>query len=178
MAVNCSNLIKNDPNLAKNGGKRMGLRGPAPRPDALNALEGDPGNRRRNTDSPKPKPGAPTPPHWLKAEALAEWGRIVPELDSIGLLSVVDRAALTAYVCSWATFVECAEDIEDNGVMIRGRDGNSVKNPAVAMQRDALAQIKTWVTEFGLTPSARARMQLPSEKGTGEDASVSELFAV
>jgi phage terminase small subunit len=47
------------------------------------------------------------------------------------------------------------------------------------MQRDALAQIKVWCTEFGLTPSARARMALPSEgKGDGEDAEVANLFAV
>lgn len=145
----------------------------------MRALEGDrnKGSGARG-ETPKPKRGAPKPPHWLTAEALAEWGRIVPELDSIGLLSVVDRAALTAYVCSWATFAECAQDIEWRGVMVEGRDGNHVKNPSVAMQRDALMQIKVWCTEFGLTPSARARMALPSEKGSGEDAEVANLFAV
>lgn len=152
--------------------------GPARKPEALASLEGNPGKRDYG-DTPKPKEGAPTPPHWLKAESLAEWGRIVPELESIGLLSVVDRASLTAYVTSWATFAECAQDIEERGVMVPGRDGDLVKNPSVAMQRDALAQIKIWCTEFGLTPSARAKMQLPSEpKGPGDDAAVTELFSV
>src|SRR5690349_16316132 len=115
-----------------------------PIPEAIKALQGD-----RNKDgsapettTPKPRQGAPNPPHWLKGEALAEWGRVVPELESIGLLSVVDRAALAAYVTSWATFAECAQDIEERGVMVDGRDGNAVKNPSVGMQRDALAQIK------------------------------------
>jgi P27 family predicted phage terminase small subunit len=140
-------------------------------------LEGNPGKRNRG-ESPQPKKGAPKPPHFLSGEALAEWGRIVPELESIGLLSVVDRSALTAYCEAWATFVSATEDIHERGTMVRGRDGNAVKNPAVAMQRDALQQIKVWVTEFGLTPSARSRMQLPSEKPAGEDASVANLFAV
>lgn len=148
------------------------------KPDALKELEGNPGKRPIG-ESPKPKTGAPNPPHWLKAEALAEWGRIVPELAAINLLSVVDRAALTAYVTSWATFAECAQDIEERGVMVNGRDGTPVKNPSVAMQRDALAQIKSWCVEFGLTPSSRAKMQLPSEGGgSGADAEVTSLFSV
>lgn len=149
------------------------------KPAEIKALEGNrskDGSEEKN--NPQPRKGAPTPPHWLSGEALAEWGRVVPELDAIGLLSVVDRAALTAYVSAWATFVSATEDIEDRGTIVEGRDGNSVKNPAVGMQRDALQQIKVWVTEFGLTPSARARMQLPSEGGgTGEDADVLSLFA-
>jgi len=154
----------------------MGARGPASKPPEINELEGNPGNRNMG-ERPKPRKGAPNPPHWLTREALAEWGRVVPELEAIGLLSVVDRAALTAYVCSWATFAECAQDIEDRGVMVTGRDGFAVKNPSVGMQRDALAQIKVWCSQFGLTPSARASMQLPSENGSGEDAEIVGLFS-
>lgn len=152
---------------------------PTPRkPEALSALEGNPGKRTYG-ETPKPKVGAPRPPHDLTGEALAEWGRIVPELEAIGLLSVVDRAALIAYVCSWATFDECRKDIEARGVMVEGRDGNLVKNPSVAMQRDALAQIKIWCSEFGLTPSSRAKMQIPGGgDGGGEDADIANLFAV
>lgn len=155
----------------------MGQRGPVGNL-AEQAVKDD--SRYRDLERPKPRSGAPSPPNWLKSEALAEWGRVVPELESIGLLSVVDRAALTAYVTSWATFAECAKDIDDRGVMVEGRDGNLVKNPSVAMQRDALAQIKTWCAEFGLSPGSRARMQLPSDGGGagGEDADVTNLFAV
>jgi P27 family predicted phage terminase small subunit len=152
--------------------------GPTRKPEAMAELDGNPGKRKYG-DTPKPRAGAPTPPHWLKGEALAEWGRIVPELDAIGLLSVVDRAALTAYVTGWATFAEASEDIENRGTMVEGRDGNLVKNPSVAMQRDAMNLIKQWCAEFGLTPSARSRMQLPSEGGKGgESAEVTNLFAV
>lgn len=152
--------------------------GPTRKPEALAELEGNPGKRPYG-DTPKPKAGAPKPPHFLKGEAMAEWGRVVPELDAIGLLSVVDRAAMTAYCQSWATFVAATEDINERGVMVEGRDDTLVKNPSVQLQRDALANIKIWCTEFGLTPSARARMRLPSEGGESNsgEAAVLELFA-
>lgn len=152
--------------------------GPNRKPREIAELEGNP-SQRPYRDNPTPRKGAPKPPAWLSGEALAEWGRIVPELAAIGLLSVVDRAALVAYCESWATFVSATEDINARGTLVEGRDGNIVKNPAVPMQRDALQQIKQWVAEFGLTPSARARMQLPSEgKPEGESSDVAELFAV
>lgn len=150
------------------------------KPDALKDLEGNRSKEGKPSgERPKPRQGAPTPPHWLKGEALAEWGRIVPELDSIGLLSVVDRAALTAYVTGWATFADASKDIEARGTMVEGRDGKLVKNPSVAMQRDAMNLIKMWCSEFGLSPSARAKMILPSEGGgnSGEDAAVLSLFS-
>lgn len=148
------------------------------KPAAIKDLEGNRSKESSDVANPEPRKGAPTPPAWLKDEALAEWGRVVPELEAIGLLSVVDRAALTAYCESWATFADATKDIHARGTIVEGRDGNLVKNPSVSMQRDALGQIKAWVSEFGLTPSSRARMQLPSERGNGEDASVADLFAV
>lgn len=147
-----------------------------PKPTVIKNLEGNPG-KRVNHNEPQPRKGAPMPPHFLKGEALAEWGRIVPELEKIGMLSVVDRAALTAYCQSWASFVEATEDIRLRGLVVPGREGVMVKNPSVGMQRDALNQIRAWCTEFGLTPSARSRMQLPSQTGQDEDAEVLRLFA-
>lgn len=152
--------------------------GPTRKPKEIAELEGNPG-KRPYKDIPEPRRGAPKPPAWMTGEALAEWGRIVPELTAINLLSVVDRAALVAYCESWSTFVSATEDIETRGTIVEGRDGNMVRNPAVQMQRDALDQIKKWVAEFGLTPSARAKMQLPSDHGAdGEDAAVADLFAI
>lgn len=153
--------------------------GPPRKPKAMAELDGNPGKRPYN-DIPEPRKGAPKPPHWLKDEALAEWGRIVPELEAIGMLSVVDRAALTAYVSAWATFVEATKDIEQRGVVVPSArdDDGMVKNPSVQMQRDALAQIKTWCIEFGLTPAARGKIALPSEAAPDSDAEIANLFAI
>jgi phage terminase small subunit len=41
--------------------------------------------------------GAPTPPPWLSPEALAEWQRVAPSLDALGLIKDEDRAVFSTY---------------------------------------------------------------------------------
>ena len=40
----------------------------------------------------------------------------------------------------------------------------------MAIARDALNQVRQFCSEFGLTPSSRARMQVPGQKDPGKDA--------
>ena len=47
----------------------------------------------------------PDPPADLDNEALAEWRRVVPVLDEMGLLTRADRAVLTGYWQSWARWM-------------------------------------------------------------------------
>ncbi|MDP9225839.1 MAG: phage terminase small subunit P27 family, partial [Actinomycetota bacterium] len=44
-------------------------------------------------------------PARLSREARAEWKRIAPELERIGLLSNLDRALLTVWCETWAHWV-------------------------------------------------------------------------
>jgi P27 family predicted phage terminase small subunit len=66
-----------------------------PKPIAIKKLEGNPG-KRPIAEIPAPK-GVPSCPRWLDNLAKIEWRRIVPELDAMGMLSLVDRAALSGY---------------------------------------------------------------------------------
>lgn len=148
----------------------MGRRGPPPKPTKLKIVAGNPGRRPLNHREPKPKEGTPTMPAWMKGEARAEWQRIVPELRSMGLLTLVDRAALSAYCQAWAELVECTKVLQDEGRVVEepvvGRDGahlgERVKaHPIVRMQRDAFARLKAFLAEFGLTPASRSSIKLP-----------------
>ncbi len=75
----------------------MARRGPAPKPTRMKVLAGNPGKRPLNRREPQPKPGLPRCPAQLSEEAKREWKRISKELDRLGLLTVLDRAALSAY---------------------------------------------------------------------------------
>src|SRR5258706_8892481 len=104
-------------------------------PDNVRVLRGNPGKH------PAPKrvrmaPAAPAPPTTLTREAAAEWKRIVPELNKHGLLAAVDRAVLTAYCEAWAK-LQLAEKEIRRGIVLKGRDGGSVKNPAWQPWREA-----------------------------------------
>lgn len=136
------------------------MRGRKPTPTNLKVLNGESRPSRINKREPKHAPGAPGCPSWLPAEGKAEWRRIVPDLDRLGMLAKVDRAALAAYCQQWATLVQAQKEIDKRGLLVEG-DGRIVKNPAVLAAKDAAAAVRLFASEFGLTPSSRARMEAP-----------------
>ncbi len=132
----------------------MGTRGPLPNLDTERA-------RRRGAPEPKAAtvkapPGAPTAPSWLSAEAKAEWKRVVPALDELGLLATVDRAALATYCANWSTFAQADREIGTDLVVV-GYRGVTVKNPLLQIRRDAAAQCLASGRELLLTPLSRLR---------------------
>lgn len=152
--------------------------GPPPKPTALRELEGrntKPSERRK----PEPKPESPLyPPGDLSGEALAEWGRMVPELSRLGLATGVDRAALIAYCEAYGTFDEARRVVREKGVLTRGRDGGHVKNPAFQIMRDAADMMLKYGGRFGFTPADRVRLQGLGDSGDdGEDAAVLSLLS-
>src|SRR5688572_18095041 len=76
------------------------------KPTQLKAVQGTLRPSRVNPSEPKPEPAVPTCPSWLPKEAKAEWRRIVPQLERLGLLTLIDRAALAAYCQSYARWEE------------------------------------------------------------------------
>jgi P27 family predicted phage terminase small subunit len=147
----------------------MGARGPAPKPTHLKLLEGNPGKRPLNQNEPKPKPIAPKPPSWLDKEAKKEWKRVAPELERLGLLTVVDGAALAAYCQAYSRWVEAEKFLSKHGTVFKTPNGYIQQLPQVSIAQKYLQIVKSFCQEFGLTPSARSRMTLPSSGGEDDD---------
>lgn len=149
-------------------------------PAPLRLVEG----RGKGTDSggrPVPPPPAfrrvaPTPPTHLSREAKAEWMRVVPELRRLDLLKSEDRAALSAYCETWATYCEAKREVRKRGIVVVNRstrkDGTettwTTKNPAMAVMENAGQQLIRFAREFGLTPSSES--DLIGEAGRGDQA--------
>ena len=145
----------------------MGVPGRKPKPTRLKIIEGNRGHRALPANEPKPALGAPRIPKELGREARAEWRRIVPALDRIGLLSKVDRAGLYSYCISWEQFVEAiaaSKNFKANDEEFRYWR---------RLAREAQREVRAWCTEFGLTPSARGRMDVP---GAGDGEDTDDLF--
>jgi P27 family predicted phage terminase small subunit len=142
--------------------------GRIPKPTALKLLEGNPGHRPLNRSEPKPRPIAPKCPTWLDADAKREWRRVAPELERLGLLTGIDMAALAAYCQSYSEWKRYTAVIEKEGSTFTTDTGQIRARPEVAMGRKALADVRAWAIEFGLTPSARARMQI-TDPGFDDD---------
>lgn len=149
------------------------------KPTALHLLNGNPSKiKDLGKNEPKPEPVAPECPTWLHEDATVEWKRISPQLERLGLLTKIDMAALAGYCQSYAQWKEAVEFLnemgstytlyernDDGGIKV-DVNGNPViryiqQFPQVAIANKALQQIRAFCIEFGMTPSARGRIQVP-----------------
>jgi P27 family predicted phage terminase small subunit len=160
-------------------------RGRPPKPVRLKILQGNPGKRPIRS-CPSPPTSVPSCPAWLDASAKREWSRITKLLVELDLLAQVDRAALAAYCQACAELEFATTTLRDEGRIIdealiahRKEKGARIAevvghkkklHPAVKLQRDAFARVKAFITEFGLTPSSRARLDVESAAGDADDS--------
>lgn len=141
----------------------MGARGPKPTPTATLEARGS-WRANTRTGEPKPQRGAPKCPTWLDTEAKKKWRELVPELERLGLVTIVDGDALSAYCQAWAEFMIATKTIKKDGRYLRmGKSGYLAPHPAVAQQRSAWQAIKMFAALFGLDPADRARMTADPE---------------
>jgi P27 family predicted phage terminase small subunit len=145
----------------------MGKRGPKPTPTHILELRGSKLAKGRG-DNPRPDPTPPPCPTWLDREARAEWRRIVPELERLGLLTRVDRAALTCYCQAWSELNDATRVLKRDGKYLHlGENGYLSPHPALAQQRAAWKTIKDFCALFGLDPSSRTGLHVPQAPREG-----------
>jgi len=142
--------------------------GRKPKPTALKLLDGNPGKRAINRSEPRPESGMSACPSWLPKSAKAEWRRVVPELERLGMLAKVDRAALVSYCQAVAMAEEAQQILDVEGLVVFGAQGGRVKNPAASIVREAASTIRAFAAEFGLTPASRSRLVVP--RGDSDEA--------
>jgi P27 family predicted phage terminase small subunit len=138
---------------------------------------GNPGKRPLNNLEAKFAPAMLACPAFLNADAKAEWKRITTELYNAGLLTSVDRGALVVYVEAWAELIQAMKLIKKNplGMICVTDKGNYVQHPAVGIKHKAMEMILKGAGEFGMTPSARSRVQA-LEEGKQPLSLAEELF--
>ena len=170
------------------------MRGRKPKPVALRLLEGNPGKR------PLPEgrghaAATPTCPSHLDAEAKKEWRRVVKELQAVGLLARVDRAALAAYCQLWARVVKLEGVVQRTGEVLTdkvvkrhyGRKNEAgvaeeivhertkfYRSPYAIELQACYERLHSFLSEFGLTPSSRARLGVG--QATAEDDELDQFI--
>lgn len=146
----------------------MGKRGPAPTPTNLRLLNGA-RERDVNHNEPQPRIGKMEPPPGMAPEVRAIFLWAADELAHMGIDSPADRDALAAYACAVENHRQASALLARSPVLVKGAHGNLVRNPALIVQRDAAHQIRAFAQEFGLTPSARARIDRRDEEGEADN---------
>jgi len=146
---------------------------PRTKPTALKLLQGDdrthPGRINRAEAAP-PVVTDLVPPIELDAEAQRVWDHFGPMLRRQRLLTEADRLSFAALCQSWSLYAEASATVRREGTLTVGVKGQPVRNPAALVAKDALQDYMRLATEFGLTPSSRARIVLPAADGDDLDA--------
>jgi P27 family predicted phage terminase small subunit len=138
--------------------------GRKPTPTALKLVKGNPGKRPLNKREARVKAARPVPPPFLCPDGQAEWARVVDTLFIAGLLTDLDAAALGAYCASYGRWAQAeralraAEQTEQGGLVITTATGNAIQAPLVGIANKAAADMVRYAVEFGMTPSARSKV--------------------
>lgn len=143
----------------------MTTRGRKPKPTGLKVITGNPGKRALNKAEPKPTIPLGDPPAHLSKDAIEEWDRVTGELVASKIATGLDVQALAAYCQAYGRWAEAERTLakmknEAGGLIIKTTSGNLIQNPLVGVANKAMADMVRYAAEFGMTPSARSRVEM------------------
>lgn len=102
-----------------------------------------------------------TPPDFMPASAKSEWKRLIPILEKEYPISETDYALLVNYCLAFARIKTAENEIRKSGTFITNENtGIKKTNPAVAVQSQAMKDLKSSATSLGFTLEARQRLAL------------------
>ncbi len=159
----------------------MGTRGPRPLSTRQLQLRGSwRGNVERG--EPVPPTGAPECPDWLDEDAKQLWAETAPLLVQMRILTKADRQALARYCQTWSRWRKAEMFLQKYGESYPLKDDEGKVKcfmpwPQVSSANKLAGTLARLEQEFGLTPSARTRidvnrcsMEHPPPPHTPEDA--------
>jgi len=136
------------------------MRGRKPKLARLTKLE----DARRMVGSTE----APECPEWLDEIAKAEWQRIVTELVKGYSISPLDQISLAIYCELYSDFRRLREELQEEGTTVSTEHGVKA-NPKRKQLEWTIAEMRHRAAEFGFSPAARSRIDVPPPGGEEED---------
>jgi P27 family predicted phage terminase small subunit len=157
----------------------VATRGRKPTPTHLKLVRGNPGKRAL----PKKGEELPvvieevSPPPFLSDDAKVEWGRMMQALVALKLVSSLDRSAFAAYCQAYGRWAQAERalaamrerDPHSAGLLVKTTGDNIVQNPLVGIANKAMSDMVRYAAEFGMTPSARVRLNGSGGGGAQEN---------
>lgn len=133
------------------------------KPTAIKKAHGTLRKCRETPQEPDPAKRLPDPPQVLDEVGRAEWERAGKILEAQGLMTDMDLVALAAYCAAVADFFECERILRRDGLtclvtMTAGGGQREVERPQVRIKYQALKTIRAFMTEFGMSPASRSRV--------------------
>ena len=152
------------------------MRGPKPKPTALRRMQGNPGKRGYNHAEPQPPEDVPDCPSHLNAAARDEWDRLVHVLHDMGVVTLIDRAALAAYCQCYGRWVEAEEKLQTTPMLLKTATGYVQQSPWLSIANKQLELMGRYMTELGLTPAARSRVAAFADAVADEPITITRII--
>ncbi|RZI62338.1 MAG: phage terminase small subunit P27 family [Rubrivivax sp.] len=152
-------------------------------PSNVHALRGNPSKLpiADLVEGLQPEVEMPGCPRHLLPEARKEWKRIGAELERYGLVSKLDRSALSLYCQAWARLVWAEEEIQrqmgicaekraaaeargeewagGDGMTVMTPNGHMTYSPHWVIANKAAQQVRDFLGMFGLSPETRSKVK-------------------
>jgi P27 family predicted phage terminase small subunit len=84
---------------------------------------------------------------------------VIDAIGSTGVLTSADKDLLRLYSEAFVRYQEAEAMLAKTGPLLKGRDGNFIKNPLHQIVRDNADAVKKYARELGLTPAARVNLR-------------------
>ena len=148
------------------------MKGRKPLPAHIRLLEGNPGHREINQDEPRPKPIIPEPLELLDQRAKRLYEIIGSQLLHLKVVTEIDGAGLSILSQLISDLIRYERQIRREGTVTRicalTKEGKKVQigmkaNPKIIMRRETIKLIRSFLSEFGMTPSSRTRLKVSPE---------------
>lgn len=154
--------------------------GPRPLPTKLRVLRGNASKRPLPTNEPKPPAldALPPPPAHLSEAAQSCWRLDGEELRVAGLLTKLDLRMLESLAWWYGEWMDAIDKLKSAGRLYQAKhvdkDGNVVGgyvqiSPLKTMADKARKEYDKVLTEFGMSPSSRTRVQPAEGSGAGDE---------
>jgi len=103
-----------------------------------------------------------------RAIAVKEWERVVPVLTHMAGLHSVDWSTVVDYCVCIARLHCCEYQLSLEGLITMGQRG-PCRNPLTTVATQYRTQLKAYIGELGLSPSARGRLTPPEGGDDGDE---------
>lgn len=119
--------------------------------------------------APTPLRGIPEAPKSLSVAERKHWREVAELIDAAGLLSTLDRDALTLYVSLWSRWRHAESRIAPTGgLVVVAHNKVEMPNPWYTIAAKTQIELAKYLDAFGLTPKSRARFA-PPESDEADD---------
>lgn len=148
----------------------MMTKGRKPIPTALHILRGNPSKKNLDgLNEPTSKVEVPRTPPLLSPIAKKHFPKIAKQLADAKIMTKLDTDALAMYCEAYAKWYAANEELKTCDWITLTDNGYPMQSPWLTVSNQAFNQMKAMLTEFGLTPSSRTRVQMIKSDGNEKD---------